>query len=503
MGSCIPYMADYDKWIHFRTATRLKNVSSFEDLVQIEDKLLFLAETEEIKELLQRRSLLSYEFHELEVQKFFNKNLANFKNNVPSAHRDFLRLRFLHKALRDITSKHRAERTLAVQKFFNENLANFKNNVPSTHRDFLRLRFLHKALRDITSKHRAERTLAVLQLTVPEVSIIRVAPVHLPLLALEFSSLANQAKAAARTMIPQIVQQINELTEMTSHEHWAQENEPPVQQQAHQAQRQNQLATTDGPKTLEQQPLVEKYQSQTHSSFGSSWELSVHTMRTTRIVVGPNPSSAANNSTDHQGKHSSEMPLVVYTTQLNPFDSKVLEQPISSAAPKSLAPPTLQFMDTTTKALTSLTDCVSSLELTYACMKFDTDITRHHTTLLRDKLTSDMDGLEIKIDVLENTMSSKLADSQQSFAVLETTMVRNYADIHQQLVEELALVKSQLAEMIDCIKELSDAKKGQGGSSGKKSEVPTRRSGGEGPSGEKSSIHGRGPSPRGGRGPSP
>ncbi|KZV20360.1 hypothetical protein F511_16428 [Dorcoceras hygrometricum] len=121
-------------------------------------------------------------------------------------------------------------------------------------------------------------------------------------------------------------------------------------------------------------------------------------------------------------------------------------------------------MDTTTKTLTSLTDRVSSLDLTYARMEVDTDITIHHTTLLRDQLTRVVDGLEIKSMFMR--------------------------------------ILCPLVEMIDCIKELSDAKKGEGGSRGKKSEVPTRRSGGEGPSGEQSSIRGRGPSPRGGRGPS-
>ncbi|KZV22344.1 hypothetical protein F511_20441 [Dorcoceras hygrometricum] len=106
-------------------------------------------------------------------------------------------------------------------------------------------------------------------------------------------------------------------------------------------------------------------------------------------------------------------------------------------------------------------------------------ITTHHTTLLRDQLTNAVDRLDIKIDVLENSISRKLADSQHNFALLESTMVRNYADSHQQLVDELTLVKSQLAEMVDCIKELGDAKKGENSSRSKKSEVPSRRLGGE------------------------
>ncbi|KZV34672.1 putative LRR receptor-like serine/threonine-protein kinase [Dorcoceras hygrometricum] len=105
-------MADYNKWLHFRTTAKLNDVSSFEELLRIEENLISLAETEEIKELVQRRSLLSYKLYELEVNKLFNKNLAHFTNNVPSALHDFLRLRSLHKALRDITSKHRDQRAL-------------------------------------------------------------------------------------------------------------------------------------------------------------------------------------------------------------------------------------------------------------------------------------------------------------------------------------------------------------------------------------------------------
>ncbi|KZV41977.1 hypothetical protein F511_32089 [Dorcoceras hygrometricum] len=151
---------------------------------RIEETLLSLAETEEIKELVQRRSLLSYKLYELELQKLFNKNMAHFTNNAPSSHHDFLRPRFLH-----------------------------------------------KALKDITSKHRDQRALAGLPTTVPEGLIIRPAPVQSPLLALEFSSLADQAQAVERTKIQQIVQQINENSAMTSPKHQAQANEPPIEHQ--------------------------------------------------------------------------------------------------------------------------------------------------------------------------------------------------------------------------------------------------------------------------------
>ncbi|KZV30872.1 hypothetical protein F511_15791 [Dorcoceras hygrometricum] len=128
-----------------------------------------------------------------------------------------------------------------------------------------------------------------------------------------------------------------------------------------------------------------------------------------------------------------------------------------------------------------------------ARIKVYTDITRHHTTLLRDQLTNVVDRLYIKIDVLENSISRNLADSQKNFAVLESTMVRNYVDSHQQLVDDIALVKSHIAEMVDSMKELSAAKKGENSSRSKKSEAPSRRLGGESSSSGRQSIRGKGP----------
>ncbi|KZV42319.1 pollen-specific leucine-rich repeat extensin-like protein 2 [Dorcoceras hygrometricum] len=370
------------------------------------------AETEDIKELVQRRSLLSYKLYELEVQKIFNENLAHFTNNVPSARHDFLCLRFLH-----------------------------------------------KEFRHITSKHRDQRALTGLPTTVPNGLIIRATPVQSPLLAFEFSSLADQEQGAARTTIQQIVQQINENSAMTSPEHLALENEPQIEQQTNQAQ----PTTVDDQQTLEQQTPEDKDQSQTYSSSGSSWGLSADNIssssgsptlsgklpdRGTTVVhtLGPNLSSVAKSSMDHQGPHSSTMPVVVYTTQNTTIDREAEEQPTFSAALEPLATPNLQFMDTTTKTLHTLTDHISSL------------------------------------------------DSQQNFTVLASTMVRNYADCHQQLVDELALVKSQLAEMVECMKELSDAQKGENNSRSKKSEIPSRRLGGEGSSSGKQSTRGEGPS---------
>ncbi|KZV52901.1 hypothetical protein F511_36202 [Dorcoceras hygrometricum] len=72
-------MADFDEWMHFRTAVRLRDVSSFEDLTKIEDQFLLLAETEQVDELLQWRSMLMSKLYELEVQKLVDEHLENFK----------------------------------------------------------------------------------------------------------------------------------------------------------------------------------------------------------------------------------------------------------------------------------------------------------------------------------------------------------------------------------------------------------------------------------------
>ncbi|KZV50331.1 hypothetical protein F511_36433 [Dorcoceras hygrometricum] len=67
------------------------------------------------------------------------------------------------------------------------------------------------------------------------------------------------------------------------------------------------------------------------------------------------------------------------------------------ALPTPTYPSTLQFMDTTTQTLTTLSTRVSSLDLTCARINDDTNLTRHHTALLREQLTNSVDGLESKL----------------------------------------------------------------------------------------------------------
>ncbi|KZV20911.1 retinoblastoma-binding protein 5 [Dorcoceras hygrometricum] len=77
---------------------------------------------------------------------------------------------------------------------------------------------------------------------------------------------------------------------------------------------------------------------------------------------------------------------------------------------------TLQLLDTAAQSLTALSTRVSSL----------------------DQLKNAVDGLDIKIDVLERTLTQRMFD-------------------------ELAVVKSQLAALVEGLREFVDAKKGEGG----------------------------------------
>ncbi|KZV17407.1 putative inactive serine/threonine-protein kinase scy1 [Dorcoceras hygrometricum] len=92
--------------------------------------------------------------------------------------------------------------------------------------------------------------------------------------------------------------------------------------------------------------------------------------------------------------------------------------------PQPISLPNLQIMDNTAKELTSLKDSVSSLDLKVERIKADTYFARHSTVQLRRQLETSVDGLEIKIDMLESTL------------------VRHFADSQQHLVDELAFVKS-------------------------------------------------------------
>ncbi|KZV23650.1 hypothetical protein F511_32923 [Dorcoceras hygrometricum] len=76
-------MADYDEWVHFRTAVRLNTVSSFESLTNIEDQFLFLVETEQVSELFERGRYL--ELKEIVEQHRALQSLAGLPLLAPEA----------------------------------------------------------------------------------------------------------------------------------------------------------------------------------------------------------------------------------------------------------------------------------------------------------------------------------------------------------------------------------------------------------------------------------
>ncbi|KZV06846.1 hypothetical protein F511_45673 [Dorcoceras hygrometricum] len=200
---------------------------------------------------------------------------------------------------------------------------------------------------------------------------------------------------------------------MISSEHQTQENEPPVQTDGHQAE-------------------GNEYQAQDEHGTVLGFDRSFDEPFIVLAVTNPETVTTSKKITcDHQGPDPSNLQLVM---------------------PTATDPSTLQFMDITTQTLTALSSRVSSLDLTCAHNNDDTNLTNHHMTLLREQLKNSVDGLDIKMDVLEQTLSKRMDDNHQHFTKLETTMIRNYADSHQQLVDELASVKSQLAAMVESMK---------------------------------------------------
>ncbi|KZV18949.1 hypothetical protein F511_03465 [Dorcoceras hygrometricum] len=99
-----------------------------------------------------------------------------------------------------------------------------------------------------------------------------------------------------------------------------------------------------------------------------------------------------------------------------------------------------------------------------------------------------------KVDKLTGNVTS-------SQTALETGIIRQLAGQQQQLTTDLDMIKMQIAELVEHLKRVGEAKKGEGGQS--RPVDGSSGPGGEGPSSGQSSIRGRGPSPRGVRGQSP
>ncbi|KZV51604.1 hypothetical protein F511_35107 [Dorcoceras hygrometricum] len=293
----------------------LKEISSFESMVNNEEQLLEWAETPNITELSERRSLIQYKLLELELEKLYLMHLVNLKAGVASVNYYFECIRRLHTELRLIAAAHRHHRGL----------------------------------------------------------------VGLPFITPESDFLPKK---------------VNEATTITSHEHHAHKNEPLIQTVRHARQ------------DHDEQGFIERVD----QALGS----------TPISVINPE----AIPSSEHDVSHYQDPDFS--NLQLNAIAPQVS--------------PTIQLLNTATQSLNVISTHVSSLDQSCARLRDDTTITRHHTTKLHDELKSTAEEFDIRIDVLERTLT-------------------------QRMVDELAVVKSQLADIVEDLKETGAAKKGEGGSS--------------------------------------
>ncbi|KZV40133.1 hypothetical protein F511_40654 [Dorcoceras hygrometricum] len=351
-----------DAQIHSASASADQYCQSL--IASAREKLLEWAETEDITELSERRSLILYKLLETELEQLYLAHLANFKTSVASAHYDF---ECIH--------------------------------------------LLHQELRLIAAGHKHHRGLAGLPLISPECDFLP-----------KFSSQSEiyHFTGTARGSVLDAYQHVNQTAAHAPHEHHAQETEPQIQMPDHDTHGHDGQSSEDG---------VDLKINDIPISVINSEELP-----STKQIVSPHPNP-----------DFSTLRMIAITPQ------------VSS---------TLHLLHNATQSLNVISTHVSSLDQSYARLCDDSLITRHHTTKLRNELKSTAEGFDIKIDVLERTLT-------------------------QRLIDELAVVKSQLAYLVEYLKGSGAAKKGEGGSSSRPMEGPSIR-GSTGGRGGSSSQGGRG-----------
>ncbi|KZV53523.1 putative LRR receptor-like serine/threonine-protein kinase [Dorcoceras hygrometricum] len=281
-------------------------------MIDIEEQLLKWAETEDITEISERRSLILYKLLETELENLYLAHLANFKTNVVSAHRDFECIRRLHQDLRLIAAAHRHHRGLVGLPF----------TTPEC--DFLP-KFSH---------------------------------------ALEIYTLTVTTQGSVLDTYSQYEQHVNQTATHASYEHKAQENEPLIQKADHEHQVQDRKGSVEGV------------------------DLRLNAIPISSI----NPEAIPRTEQDvspHQDTDFSNLQLI-------------------ATAPQESS--TLQLLHTATQSLNAISTHVSSLDQSYARLRDDTNITRHHTTKLCDELKSTAEGFDIRIDVLEQTLTQLMVD---------------------------------------------------------------------------------------------
>ncbi|KZV55129.1 hypothetical protein F511_27737 [Dorcoceras hygrometricum] len=299
----------FEDWVHFRQEVRLKDISSFDSMVNIEEQLLEWGETEDITELSERLSFILYKLFELELENIYLAHLANFKTGVASVNHDFECIHRLHKELRLIAAEHR------------------------NYHEFLGLPFITPAFSEFDS--------------LPK-----------PFPALELDNLAGDGQNTEQTKGHQIEHSGNNNTAMTSYEHQAQETEPTSQ--------------TDEPRNK-----------------GNEHQ-------------APDEPPSAPRIAQNLEDHSTITPPTKFSDHQDPESSNL--QLVATVPQKSS---TLQFLSTAAQSLDVLSTRVSSLDLSFARLRDDTNVTRHHTTKLHEEIEDEEDQAH-KVEEEEEEMMTRV-----------------------------------------------------------------------------------------------
>ncbi|KZV56917.1 hypothetical protein F511_21808, partial [Dorcoceras hygrometricum] len=124
-----------------------------------------------------------------------------------------------------------------------------------------------------------------------------------------------------------------------------------------------------------------------------------------------------------------------------------------------------------------------------------------HANTKLDEVDKAVASIDSRMIYMESKLTSVDSRTLSIDSKMHSMDLNFLAGQQQQLTTDLDMVKMQFAELVEHLKRVGDAKKGEDGQS-RQVDGSSRQAGGEGPSGQ-SSIRGIGPSPRGGKGPSP
>ncbi|KZV46948.1 hypothetical protein F511_06190 [Dorcoceras hygrometricum] len=441
-------MDTFDEWMHFQKEVRLKDVSSFDHLTQIEEQLLCWAETDQVSKLFEQRSLIMFKLYELELQKSIAEHVAKFKTTEHSVNHDYMCIRLLRKELREIAWLNKAQRILAGLPIEAPEASIPGDDVGSTS----------------------------LQLTWSSM-----AQSQIP--ALEFSTQKEQEQEVNKKLA-QRVERIEEIVRTVENVDSTETDSKQGQldpDELHLDQGQQHQAHGDQD-TVQQNFLTDEHQHQ--GSTNNPTQLDDPSANIANIVsnLGPDPTQEDNN-VDHQvppdSPHANSK-IDEVDKAVASIDSRIIymESKITSLDSRTLSIDSK--MHSMEAKIRSMNSNIEQLMDTQKSLKLDFGRQKHIVYEKVDKLA-------------ENVTSSQTA--------LETSIIRQLAGQQHQLTTDLDMVKLQLSELVEHLKRVGDAKKGEGGQS--RPVEGSIRLGGEGPSGGKSIIRGRGPSPRGGRGQSP